>query len=416
MTYPDIAQQVSSQDEWDRLIENDIKQIAESATALLAVRKRLVGPAESEPTLAGVEQREGRVRPFLVGGITTEGEYRDNALARFTDRFLGVRLDSPKRWVKAQRDGLDAAEYVTVTASETDIVSLLETVDEQLTAVIRRSDVSSAVDEPDIEALLDSPEDVVDEMQNVLTGLLDVTAQTHPFMFFAYTTRSVSRRYLEEAYPGLDDEFQDLADVLGLHPVFRPDLAESDKREAYTVWGHEEDGIFDRLYQVNNAVWEAFGDDEVRSDLSYFFDHVPDPGAEFERRTEESLADLTWTYPSYIEERMRGTMEEDESYIGGCSSVQVERPPDDIPAPKNGTRSSDDPRYGVHLTSLIVENGVLDAWRARTVNTSGYSTAELSFVEPISLFRYLDDIMPGVFLGQYELDVTENGVRAYHVR
>lgn len=414
MTYPEIAQQVSGQDEWNRFVENDIKPVAEAANSLLAVRKRLAGQAGDEPTLAEVEQREECARPFLVGGITVDGEYKDNALARFTARFLGVRLDSPKRWVKAQRDGLDADGYVAVTVSETRIVSLLQTVNEQLTAVVQSADVSSAAADPDIESLLDTPEDVVEEIQNVLTGLLNVTAQAHPFMFFAYTTRSVSRRYVEEAYPGLQDEFQDLADVLGLHPVFRPDIAESDKREAYTVWGHEEAGMLDRLYQVNNAIWEAFGDDEVRSDLSYFFDHVPDPGAEFERRAEESIAGLNWSYPSYIEERMRDTMEKDDSYIGGSSSVQVDRPPDDIPAPKNGARSSDDSRYGVHLMSLVVENGVLDAWRARTVNTSGYSNVELSFVEPISLFRYLDEIMPAVFLGQYEFDVTENGVRAYH--
>jgi hypothetical protein len=210
------------------------------------------------------------------------------------------------------------------------------------------------------------------------------------------------------------DEFQELADFLGLHPVFRPDITESDPREAYTIWGHEEDGILDRLYRVNKAVWETFDDDKVRSDLSYFFNHVPDPSGEFERRAEESLSDLNWSYPSYIEEHMRDAMEQDEGYIGGSSSVQVNRPPSDIPAPKNGARSSNDSRYGVHLRSLIVENGVLDTWQARTVNTSGYSNVELSFVEPISLFRYLDDIMPAVFLGLYELDVTENEVRAYH--
>lgn len=414
MTYPEIAQHVSGRDEWNRFIEKDIKPVAEAANSLLTVRKRLAGQVGGEPTLAEVEQREERARPFLVGGIAADGEYRDHALAKFTARFLGVRLDSPKRWVKTQRDGLDADQYVTVSASETGIVSLLQTVNEQLSAVVQSADVSGAADDPDIESLLDTPEDVVTEMQNVLTGLLNVAAQAHPFMFFTYTTRSVSRRYVEEAYPGMDDEFQELSGFLGLHPVFRPDIAESDQREAYTVWGHEEDGILDRLYRVNKAVWEAFGDDEVRSDLSYFFDHVPDPSAEFERRAEESLADLNWSYPSYIEERMRDAMEQDESYIGGSSSVQVDRPPGDIPAPKNGARSSDDSQYGVHLRSLIVENGVLDAWQARTVNTSGYTNVELSFVEPISLFRYLDDIMPAVFLRQYELDVTENEVRAYH--
>lgn len=407
MSYHNIAQQVTEQDGWHQFLSDDLAPIRDAAQTLLAVRDRL---ADHEGrTLAEATEREERIRPFLVGGLTADGTYSDDALARFTTDFLGVQLDSSKQWVKAQREGLDADEYVAVTVSETEIVTLLQSIKEQITAIERGLGESPSSPNRASAVMLDDPQAVVDTMQEFLEQVVALSAHTHPFMFFAYTTQSLSGRYLGEAYPPVYEQLQDLTDLLGMQQMFVPDVGDGDKRDAYTVWGHEEDRVLDRLYRINSRVWETFGDDALRSTVSYFFTRIPDPREAFVQQADEQLAAMGWSYPEYIEERI------DEARRGR-NVVHVDTAPSELPAPNSGARSTDDPRYGVHLKALSVEKGLITGCSARTVNTKRYSDTEIAFDEPISLFRFFDDIMPAVFLGKYRIKPTENGVRVYNAR
>ncbi len=403
MSYPDIASTVQNQAAWTQFFEEEIKPLAETAATLLRIREELSN--WTGMTLTEVTQQEPWIRPFLVGGITENGEYRDASLAGITAQLLGVSIESPKQWVTSRKEGLDADEYVTVQSNETRFLTLLQTVEATTAPILRELGDSQALD-IEIKAYQDDPQKLVDELQDFMLQLTNLTANVNEFVFFAYTTRSLTDRYMDHAYPGLDSGFSELAALLGFTKEFIPDINEEPKRTAYTVWGHEDDGILDNLCQMNDAVWECLTDEEFRSTVPPFFESVPDLQQDFKQKRENSLDKVDWTYPSYVEERIKEAR--------GSSTVHVDTPPSKMPTPNSGARSTDDWRYGVHLKTLTAEQGLLTSCTARTVNTSGYGDTDIEFEEPMSLFRFLDDIMPAVFLGRYQFEAEGSEVSAYH--
>jgi hypothetical protein len=409
MSYPDIAEKTAEKEEWQRFVQDELVPVAESAQRLLQLRGRL---AEYEgASLGEAEERETAVRSWLVGGLSPDGEYTDSSLARFTDVFLGVGLDNPREWALAQREGLSGDDAVEIEVHGTEFVSFLETVVEQVAGAVEQASMERIELSQSEQGLLRSPDAAIDEIQEVLSVSLGLTVNTHPLVFFAYTVDPLTRRYIEEAYPALGSDFEEIAEFLDLELRFQPDVADSEMRRLYTVWGHAEDGFLDRVGRVNNAVWELFGDEGLRDDLTVFFDTVPRPRTDFQRQREESLAD--WSYPDYVVERMEESMEESDEYIGGSGQTHPAPSPDNIPS--TSAKSTDDSRYGVHLDRLVPDDGLFVKWRGRSVNTTSYSDTEIDFHKPISVFEYLDDVMPGVFMGKYNLLADEGGVKAYHV-
>ncbi|GAA0289624.1 hypothetical protein [Halarchaeum salinum] len=403
MSYDDIARRITKQEEWTAFANDELRPVAETARTLMELRDRLAPPEPGETTVREVVDQEPRLRRFLLGGLTDDGSVPDESLANLTEQFLGVALDDPYKWVNAEREGLTGDDYVAVTTTDTRLVSLLQTVDEQLTAVLQHLDTSPPVVDDQVEAVLDDPATLSDLVQQFLTGVLQVTANISPFTFFAYTTQAVTARYLTEAYPSLHGSLHDVAGLVGLQKRFVPDLEDEDRAAEYTVWGHTEDGVLARLHRLNQAVWATFDDEAARSTLSRFFSNVPNPEEDFTRQAEQELTADDWSYPDYIPD---------------CAH------PDRVPTSTANSTNSSRYRRNMDLTkALVVENGVIPAREVITaVNTSSIVHRRQDFDESVSLLRYLDEVMPGVFLGVYNFETVEHqanetpqtGVRVYH--
>ena len=403
MSYEDIARQITNKEEQTVFANDEVRAVAESARTLVELRSRMAPPEPAETTLKDAVNQAPRIRPFLLGGLTEDGDYPDESLAALTEQYLGIVLDDPNRWVNAEQEGLTGDDYVTVTTTETELVSLLQTVDKQLTAVLQDLDETPPVVDDRVETVLEQPETLTDVIESLLSGVLQLTANTCSFTFFAHTTQAVTARYLTEAYPPLQGEVHDIAGSLGLQKLFVPELADDDRNAAYTIWGHTEDGILDRLSRLNQVVWATFSDESARSTFSLFFENVPDPRADFIRQVNEQLTAENWSYPDYLPE---------------CAH------PDRVPT--RTASSMDDSRYrqNMDLTkAFIVENGTITAREVITsVNTSSIVHRRQELDESVSLLRYLDEVMPGVFLGTYSFDTVKHraretpsaGVRVYH--
>jgi hypothetical protein len=404
MSYNDIARTISKQKEWTAFANDEIRPVAEAARTLIQLRNRLTPAEPAETTLSDAVDEDPRLRPFFLGGLTEEGEIPDRSLAKLTNQYLDVALNDPNRWVNAEREGLTGDDYVAITTTETELGSFLQTVDEQLTAILQTLDEAPPVVDDCVETVLDEPESVADFIQQLLSGVLQLTANTCPFTLFAHTTQAVTARYLTEAYPPLRGEVHDMAGSLGLRKLFVPGLVDDERDAVYTVWGHTEDGVLDRLSRLNQAVWTTFSDETARSTLSPFFANVPDPQEEFTRKVDTELTAENWTYPDYLPE---------------CAH------PDRVPT--RSASSTNDSRYrqDMDLTkAFIVEDGTITAREVITaVNTSSVVYRRQTLDESVSLLRYLDDVMPGVFLGAYRFETVEHqardtpttGVRLYHV-
>jgi hypothetical protein len=346
---------------------------------------------------------DSRFRPFFLGGLTDEGEIPDRSLAKLTNQYLGVALNDPNRWVNAEREGLTGDDYVAITTTETELGSFLQTVDEQLIAILQQLDEAPPVVDDRVETVLDEPESMADVIQQVLSGVLQLTANSCPFTFFAHTTQAVTARYLTEAYQPLHREVHDVAGSFGLRKLFVPELADDERDAAYTVWGHTEDGVLNRLSRLNQAVWTTFSDETARSTLSPLFANVPNPQEEFTREVEAELTAQNWTHPDYLPK---------------CAH------PDRVPT--RSASSTNDSRYrqNMDLTkAFIVEDRAITAREVITaVNTSSVVHRRQELDDSVSLLQYLDEVMPGVFLGAYSFETVEHqardtpttGVRVYH--
>jgi len=403
MSYDDIARQITDQEKWTTFANNEIRPVAETARTLIQLRNRLAPPEPGETSLRDAVAEESRIRPFFLGGLTKEGEVPDGSLAELTKQYFGVALNDPNRWVNAEREGLTGDDYVAVTTTETELFSFLQTVDEQLTAVLQQLDEVPPVVDDRVETVLDEPKSVADVIQQLLNGVLQLTANTCPFTFFAHTTETATARYLTEAYPSLDGKVHDVAGSLGLQKLFVPELADDEQDAAYTIWGHAEDDVLNHLSRLNQAVWITFSDETARSTLSPFFANVPNPQEDFIRKVKTELTAEDWAYPDYLPE---------------CAH------PDRIPT--RSASSTNDSRYrrDMDLTkAFIVEDGTITGEEVITgVNTSSVVHRRQELDESVSLLRYLDEVMPGVFLGTYNFETVEHqdrdtlttGVRVYH--
>jgi hypothetical protein len=277
-------------------------------------------------------------------------------------------------------------------------------VDEQLTAILQQLNEAPPVVDGRVETVLDEPESVTDVIRRLLSGVLQLTANTCPFTFFAHTTKAVTARYLTEAYPPLHGEVKDVAGSLGLQKLFVPELADDERDAAYTVWGHTENGVLDRLSRLNQVVWTTFSDETARSILSPFFASVPNPQEDFTRQVKAELTAENWTYPDYLPE---------------CAHRDR--------VPTGSANSTNDSRYrqDMDLTkAFIVEGGAITAQEVITaVNTSSVVHRRQELDESVSILQYLDEVMPGVFTGEYSFETVEHqvrdtpttGVRVYHV-
>jgi len=403
MSYDDIARRITKQEEWTAFTNDKIRPVAEAARTLTQLRNRLTRAEPGETSLSDVVDEDPRFRPFFLGGLTDEGEIPDRSLAKLTNQYLGVALNDPHRWVNAEREGLTGDDYVAITTTETELGSFLQTVDEQLIAILQQLDEAPPVVDDRVETVLDEPESMADVIQQVLSGVLQLTANSCPFTFFAHTTQAVTARYLTEAYQPLHGEVHDVAGSFGLRKLFVPELADDERDAAYTVWGHTEDGVLDRLSRLNQAVWTTFSDETARSTLSPFFANVPNPQEEFTREVEAELTAQNWTHPDYLPK---------------CAH------PDRVPT--RSASSTNDSRYrqNMDLTkAFIVEAGAITAREVITaVNTSSVVHRRQELDDSVSLLQYLDEVMPGVFLGAYSFETVEHqardtpttGVRVYH--
>lgn len=392
MNYDDIARRITKQEEWTAFTNDEVRPVAEGTRTLTQLRNRLTPAEPGERSLSDAVDEDPRYRPFFLGGLTEEGEIADRSLAKLTNKYLGVALNDPNQWVNAEREGLTGDDYVAITTKETELWSFLQTVDEQLIAILQQLDEDPPVVDDRVDTVLDEPESVADVIQQVLSGVLQLTANSCPFTFFAHTTQAVTARYLTEAYQPLHGEVHNVADSFGLRTLFVPELPDDEHDAAYTVWGHTEDGVLNRLSRLNQGVWTIFSDETARSTLSLFFTNVPNPQEEFTRDVEDELTAENWTHPEYLPK---------------CAH------PDRVPT--RSASSTNDSRYrqDIDLTkSFIVEGAAITAREVITaVNTNSVVHRRQELDEPVSLLRYLDEVMPGIFLGAYSFETVEHQAR-----
>ena len=96
-------------EEWKRWIKEELLPLHKQLSIITGLRERL------EDELASLKEALNResVRAILLGGVTEEGEYKPNSLAKLYREVLGVFVD-PKERVAYCKTGVDPADKMGV--------------------------------------------------------------------------------------------------------------------------------------------------------------------------------------------------------------------------------------------------------------------------------------------------------------
>ena len=255
-------------EEWQSFVRNQILPLHKSISKVVKLRKSLEELLSND--LSDLIRNSTNIKQILLGGVDENGDYKPNSLARIYKEFLGVSINT-KEWVSlSKQPGIDAAEYIKCNFTDTPFLQFVKDIKEIVDRLLYLAEIDEEeVKDDEIEDILENPEKIINELKDIYTRLVGISANYSYYTFFTINTRCIPRYYIEQAYPKLKYKFEKVAEFLGLEPKFIPDIKEGEIKRNYTLWGHKENEFADLLYRLNEIIWRHFS--ERSFDNPYFF-------------------------------------------------------------------------------------------------------------------------------------------------
>ncbi len=363
----------TDQNEWKNFVREKILPLYRSAYVIKRLREELERMCKN---LSGYMNNKN-IQKIFLGGVDSDGNYRDNSLAKFYRDSLGIWIDT-KKWVTLVREGIDAAKHVNCEAGHTTLLGFLRDVLEITNSLLAKVGINEEDRhkncDKEVTKILNNPEKIVDALRTLYSLAIDVLVNYDYHMFFIMNTRSIPRYYIEEAYPKLTTKFDEVAKFLELEKKFEPETKDKQIKERYTVWGHRRNGFADLLYRLNKVVWGYFEGHEWNPALKLIIKKPLNLKKEYYEKIKDALEKIGWKEPSYIK---IGWYE----YTSGA-----------------GYRYSFRDWYRVKGLFLeeVYEEG------------SSYDRGPYKLEQKITITKLLDDLSPALFLGYVVLIVRGN--------
>jgi len=289
-------------EEWRSFVKNQILPLHKSISKIVKLRKSIEDLLSSDSSdLSDLIRNNTKIRQMLLGGVDENGDYKPNSLARMYMEFLGVSINT-KEWASlSKQPDIDAAEYIKCNFADTSFLQFVKEIKEIIDRLLSLAEISKEeVKDYEIRYMLENPEKIVNELREIYTRLIGISANHSYYTFFTINTRCIPRYYIEQAYPKLKDKFEEVAEFLGLESKFIPDVKEGEIKRNYTLWGHKEGGFADLIYRLNAIIWEHFGKKELRNVFEQIA-IVKDLRQEFYDKVRKSLDRIGWKFPEYIQ-------------------------------------------------------------------------------------------------------------------
>lgn len=385
---------------WSSYFDTQIRNFAQKAKALKQFRGELVKKCDGQ-SFDELQERWDYSQ-VLLGGVDSNGEYREQSLAKLYKELFGLRFKNFKDAVEKKRQAISLSTEVVVddTAFSTFIADTYDKAKKALqqaheTDIIYSSDVDSDHDYYDILSDQDNLIQLLTDFMSRLQGFLPNYSQKG---LFIWTLNKTTNRYLSIAYPKIKDRqsWEWLDRTFGLEPVFVPDIDETgenveEKEQQYTVYGYREGSLGDSLTDLYQLVWDAFAG-KVRSSLQMVFPKIPNFKQEFLSEAYDKLDQIGWNRPT----RTTWRFSDEEPFIRLVGNDEK----------YSGTRgNTEESKYRISGVTL-------DKHQYSMYNTSGNhrsGTDDCNF----SLLRILDDLSPGLFLLnglEYELHIDQDSL------
>ncbi|RLI76623.1 hypothetical protein DRP04_12465, partial [Archaeoglobales archaeon] len=283
-------------EEWRSFVKNQILPLHKSISKIVKLRESLEELLSND--LSDLIRNNINIKRMLLGGVDENGDHKPNSLAKMYREFLGVSINT-KEWVSlSKQPGIDAAEYIKCSFTDTPLLQFVKDIKEIVYGLLSLAEVDrEEVKDDEIKDLLENPEKIVNELREIYTRLVGISANHSYYTFFTINTRCIPRYYIEQAYPKLKDKFEEVAEFLGLEPKFVPHIKEEKIKRNYTLWGHKEKGFADLLYRLNRAVWNFWN---KAKNIIEAIAKVKDLKEEYYERVEKMLIKIQWEFPTYL--------------------------------------------------------------------------------------------------------------------
>lgn len=290
--------------EWDLAIKVPAMQLYHSISEILDLRNKIEDSLQGN-ILESINNNTN-IRQILLGGIDNKGEYLRPSLAEIYRNIFGISID-PKIYISsyiASKQGIDLE--IDVKYEDTKFLQFMKDVKENIDRIPNLSgDYDTYRPSKTTENIFKSPDLIKDLLITIYEQSVSISANVNDHVFFILNTRGIPRCYIERTYFKIKDQFEELATLIGLIPIFVPKTKDEKMKNDYTLWTHEEGRYADSVYMLNNTIWKYFEMKEF-TDIFAPFVIVEHLKLMYINKVEKDMSRVGWKFPSYIDPILYG--------------------------------------------------------------------------------------------------------------
>ena len=317
------------------------------------------------------------IKEILLGGITKDGEYAQNSLAKLYKDALGISTN-PKEWVAYCRAELNPVENgIQCKFEDTSFLTFITEMKELIEEVLSKMEIEpQGVEDKEIEEIVNSPEKILEIIREIYRSIVSISANHDYHMFFILNTCCIPRFFIEKAYPKLKENLEKVAEVLELEEKFVPNINDEKVKRDYTLIGHKENGLAHLLYMLNRKIWER----TVGIKAFELIAETKDLKKQYRENIKHTLERIGFEKPKYI-------------WISDPPGIQH-------------TSGYSGPWYYTYY----IEEIMLIQYHKHGWSSKGHYYSETRECN-IPLFQLMNDVSAALFLGKYNLIIDENSMQ-----
>jgi len=363
--------------EWAAYFQNDIKKLAKSCLVIKKfwdeLKIRCDGKALKDL------QDEFDYIPILLGGVTPDGKYTENSLAKVYATLLGFKPENIHDLVERFKRGLPVTTKIVVR--KTDFINFIENILDVVISILKQAENKGVIMDSNIDvrvdyfAVLSNHQKLIEILESFVNYVAKILPNYNQKSLFVWTLSKLTYKYMISAYPMLENGaiFERIKSILGLDIIFSPKVEDDSIKRLYEVYSYCDDSIGKELIRLFKSVWNYFS--YFSRDLKIVFPELPNFKNEFHELAMNSLKSIGWELPHYI------------VIVGQTTSYRHHM----------GLLTVEIRKAEYRISGIIVTECYLEYYNRSTqiVTTRYYyETKEVGK----SIFDFLDDISPMLFL------------------
>jgi len=252
-SYDEIVEfDYTSENEWKGWVKEKFLPLHKQLSIILKLRDYLENLIKTNFKEALTQQS---IKEMLLGGVTREGEYSSNSLAKLYKDALGISIN-PKEWVAYSKAGLDPLKNgIECKFEETAFLTFVNVMKELVEKILYKVEIEpQEVEDKEIEKIVNSPEKLLEIIREVYKHVVSVSANYDYHTFFILNARCIPRFFIEKAYPKLKENFEKVKEILELEEKFVLNISDERIRRDYTLYSTASINFMDRS---SPSIWST---------------------------------------------------------------------------------------------------------------------------------------------------------------